>query len=171
LACYSKNVNILITLSNSISAITSKGLNAIEREYQSMKTLFVADDNELDLRIIRLNLARNPVFGHVLYFNDGKPLWDYIKSNINDAVNLPDVIFLDLNMPEMNGWSILESLKTNYARLPKPISVYIVSTSIDVNERREAMNYHFVKEFISKPLYRDKIISIAKEGEYSQRVY
>jgi CheY-like chemotaxis protein len=136
-----------------------------------MKTLFVADDNELDLRIIRLNLARNAVFGHVLYFNDGKPLWDYIKSNIDDAVNLPDVIFLDLNMPEIDGWSVLESLEKNYARLPKPISVYIISTSIDINERRKAMNYHFVKEFISKPLYRDKIISIAKEEEYFPRIY
>jgi CheY-like chemotaxis protein len=136
-----------------------------------MKTLFVADDNELDLRIIRLNLARNAVFGHVLYFNDGKPLWDYIKSNIDDAVNLPDVIFLDLNMPEMDGWSVLESLEKNYARLPKPISVYIISTSIDITERRKAMNYHFVKEFISKPLYRDKIISIAKEEEYFPRIY
>ncbi|WP_179414081.1 response regulator [Mucilaginibacter sp. E4BP6] len=136
-----------------------------------MKTLFVVDDNELDLRIIRLNLARNAVFGHVLYFNDGKPLWDYIKSNIDDTVNLPDVIFLDLTMPEMNGWSVLKSLEENYARLPKPVSVYIISTSIDITERREAMNYHFVKEFISKPLYRDKIISIAKEEEYSPRIY
>ncbi|WP_158996099.1 response regulator [Mucilaginibacter sp. L196] len=136
-----------------------------------MKTLFVADDNELDLRIIRLNLARNAVFGHVLYFNDGKPLWDYIKSNIDDAVNLPDVIFLDLKMPEMDGWGVLESLEKNYARLAKPISVYIISTSIDITERREALSYHFVKEFISKPLYRDKIISITKEGEYSQRIY
>jgi len=132
-----------------------------------MKTLFVADDNELDLRIIRLNLARNPVFGHVLYFNDGKPLWDYIKSNIDDAVNLPDVIFLDLKMPEMDGWGVLKSLEKNYTRLPKPISVYIISTSIDITERCRAMNYHFVKEFISKPLYRDKIISIAKEEVHS----
>ena len=136
-----------------------------------MKTLFVADDNELDLRIIRLNLARNAVFGHVLYFNDGKTLWDYIKSNIDDAVNLPDVIFLDLKMLEMDGWDVLESLEKNYTRFPKPISVYIISTSIDVNERRKAMSYHFVKEFISKPLYRDKIISIAKEDEYFPRIY
>jgi CheY-like chemotaxis protein len=133
-----------------------------------MKTLFVADDNELDLRIIRLNLAKHPVFGHVLYFNDGKPLWDYIKSNINDAVNLPDVIFLDINMPEVDGWSVLECLENVYDRLVKPVSVYIISTSVNAADRSRAMNYNFVKEFISKPLYRDKIISIAREGELTQ---
>jgi CheY-like chemotaxis protein len=130
-----------------------------------MKTLFVADDNELDLRIIRLNLAKNPVFGHVLYFNDGQPLWDYIKININDAANLPDIIFLDINMREMDGWSVIESLEKVYDRLSKPISVYIISTSVNIADRTRALDYHFVKEFISKPLYRDKLISIAREDQ------
>ena len=130
-----------------------------------MKTLFVADDNELDLRIIRLNLAKNPVFGHVLYFNDGQPLWDYIKSNINDLSNLPDVIFLDINMREMDGWDVLSNIEQVYNRLVKPVSVYIISTSVSAADRSRALDYHFVREFISKPLYRDKIISIAREEE------
>jgi len=129
-----------------------------------MKTLFVADDNELDLRILRLILVRNPVFGRELYFKDGRPLMDYIKTNLHDAINLPDVIFLDLNMRGMNGWAVLESLKRIYDRLIKPIAVYIVSTSVDVFEIEQAMSYHFVKEFIPKPIYRDKIIAIAQEA-------
>lgn len=136
-----------------------------------MTTLFVADDNELDLRIIRLNLIKSPVFGHVLYFNDGKPLWDYIKSNIKDAINLPDVLFLDIHMPEMDGWSVLESLENIYDKLAKPISVYIISTSLSSFDRNRALNYKFVKEFISKPLYRDKITSIAMEEENQSRIY
>ena len=127
------------------------------------KTLFVADNNELDLRILRLILARNPVFGSELYFKDGKSLLAYIKSNFYDAVNLPDVIFLDINMPEMDGWRFLEFLKMIYDRLSKPIAVYIISTSVDAVERRDAMSYHFVKEFIPKPIYRDKLIAIAEE--------
>jgi CheY-like chemotaxis protein len=130
-----------------------------------MKTLFVVDDNELDLRIIKLNLAKNPVFGHVLYFNDGEPLWEYIKSNMDDASNLPDVIFLDIYMDGMDGWSVLNSLDRVYDKLSKPILVYIVSTSVNITDRNKALNYHFVREFISKPLYRDKMISIAKEEE------
>jgi len=127
------------------------------------KTLFVADNNELDLRILRLILARNPAFGRELYFNNGKSLLSYIKSNFDDAVNLPDVIFLDINMPGLDGWRILEFLKLIYDRLSKPIAVYIISTSVDAVERRDAMGYHFVKEFIPKPIYKDKIMAIAEE--------
>jgi CheY-like chemotaxis protein len=131
------------------------------------KTLFVADNNELDLRILRLILARDPVFGSELYFKDGKSLLTYIKSNFNDAANLPDVIFLDINMPEMDGWRVLEFLEMIYDRLSKPIAVYIISTSVDAVEWRHAMSYPFVKEFIPKPIYRDKLIAIAEEvGNY-----
>jgi len=125
------------------------------------KTLFVADNNELDLRILRLILIRNPVFGRELYFKDGRSLAGYIQSNMNDAVNLPDVIFLDTNMP--GCWNALEFLKVNYERLIKPFMVYVLSTSVDVNKIQRAMSYPFVKEFIPKPIYRDKILSIARE--------
>ena len=128
-----------------------------------MKTLFVADDNELDLRILRLILLRSPVFARELYFKEWKPLTDYLKSNLDDAVNLPDVIFLDINMPEMGSWHILESLKMMYHRLVKPIAVYIISSTVNAAEIEKALNYSFVKEFIPKPIYRDRIVAIAKE--------
>ena len=127
------------------------------------KTLFVADNNELDLRILRLLLVRNPVFGRELYFKEGKSLMDYIRSNFNDAVNLPDVIFLEINMPQKEGWNVLEFLDVIYYRLIKPISVYIISTSVNAAEIQRAMSYHFVKEYIPKPIYRNKIIAICKE--------
>jgi CheY-like chemotaxis protein len=130
------------------------------------KTLFVADNNELDLRILRLILVRSPVFGCELYFKDGRSLIEYIKSNMDDVVNLPDVIFIDTNMPDC--WSALELLKVNYERLIKPFVVYVLSTSVDVNKIQRALSYPFVKEFIPKPINRDKILEIAKEVDSSR---
>lgn len=131
------------------------------------KTLFVADNNELDLRILRLILARNPVFTCELYFKDGKSLAEYIQSNMDDSANLPDVIFLDTNMPDC--WNTLEFLTVNYERLIKPFAVYVLSTSVDVNKIQRAMSYPFVKEFIPKPICSSKIIGIA-EGVTNYRV-
>ncbi|WP_461452639.1 response regulator [Mucilaginibacter sp.] len=132
-----------------------------------MKTLCVVEDDELDQRIIKLNLSRINGFGHVLFFKDGERLVNFIKSNITDLVNLPDVIFLDLEMPVMDGWHVLDYLDNVYYRLIKPISVYIISTSVNPIDRNRSMEYHFVREFISKPIYRDKLAAIAVQVNIS----
>ena len=130
-------------------------------QFQPMKTLFVIDDNELDIRILRLILARTRVFGHELYFKEAQTLMDYIKTNKDDISNLPDVLFLDINMLNNDGWRVLNFLALNYDKIIKPISVYIVSASVNAVEREEAMNHHFVKDFVPKPISLHKIMAIA----------
>ena len=69
-----------------------------------MSTLFVVEDNEMDQFIIKFNLIKHPVFNKVSYYNGGLPLIDYLVKHQNKSENLPDAIFLDLSMPEYDGW-------------------------------------------------------------------
>jgi CheY-like chemotaxis protein len=133
-----------------------------------MCTLFVVDDNEIDQNIIKLNLIKYPVFKHVLYYDGGMPLIEYLNENKHHHSNLPDTIFLDLSMPEFDGWHVLDALQSIYSTLSKKITVYIVSASIRSTDIFKAMSYDFVKEFISKPITRKNLISISHEVK-SQR--
>ena len=126
-------------------------------------SLFVVDDDLTYQRLIKLIFVKYPVFKHVLYFNDGKELLRYLTEFRDDAANLPDLIFLDLNMPDLDGWSVLDTIEKMYRKLDKKVIVYIVSVSIRLIDKERASEYSFVREFISKPLYKDKIISIAEE--------
>ncbi len=63
----------------------------------------------------------------------------------------PDVIFLDLCMPFMNGWDCLEELKT-FPEVFKTCRVFILSSSIDPNDQEKANGYSIVAGFIPKPL-------------------
>jgi len=128
-----------------------------------MCTLFVVDDGEIDQFLIKQNLLLHPVFDCVLYYSGGVPLMNYIKKHAKDAKNLPDMIFLDLRMPEFDGWDVLDALQAIYPKLSKKIKVYITTASIWKNDIIRAKDYSCVQEFISKPITEDNFKSISKQ--------
>jgi CheY-like chemotaxis protein len=134
-----------------------------------MSILFVVDDNDLDHRILKLNLIRFPIFKHVLYFYEGLKLIKYLKENKNDSANLPDIILLDLNMPVCDGWNVLDAIETAYPGLAKKPVVYMISASIMPSDINQALSYFFVKDFISKPVTKDILKAISQGEKHSYR--
>jgi CheY-like chemotaxis protein len=120
-----------------------------------MSVLCIADSNELDQRIMKLNLLKFPIFKHVLHFYRDAELLNYLKENRNDASNLPDVLLLDLNTQQQNQANILEALQFVYPTLRKKTEVYIISASILPKDINKALSYEFVKDYISKPVTKD----------------
>jgi len=135
-----------------------------------MSILCIVDDNELDLRIMKLNLLKYPVFKHVLYFYGGLQLIKYLEENKADSSNLPDIIFLDLNMPQFSGWNVLDALETIYPNLCKQVSVYFVSASIIPKDINRALAYDFVKDFIAKPVTKDILLSVSKRINHNRHL-
>lgn len=88
-------------------------------------------------------------------FYNGHEAINYFKDQKNNnPETLPDVIFLDINMPIMNGWEFLEEYNKLYDNLQKPIVVYVVSSSIDSNDMRRSKEYKPVSDYIVKPIDR-----------------
>lgn len=61
----------------------------------------------------------------------------------------PDILFLDLNMPIMDGWIFLDKMQETYAH--PPFDLYISSSSINPQDKQRAHDNPFVKGFIEKP--------------------
>lgn len=69
----------------------------------------------------------------------------------------PDIIFLDINMPIMDGWEFLNEFEKLPLTMLKKCSVYLLTSSIDENDIEKSKQHKTVKEFISKPLTVNKI--------------
>src|ERR1700761_1753382 len=70
------------------------------------------------------------------------------------------ILFLDINMPRINGWGFLERYEKFNETVKKQINIYILSSSVDPRDERKAEENKNVLGFLSKPLSTEIIISI-----------
>ncbi len=90
--------------------------------------LILADDDPDDRMLFNDALKELPVQHVLKTVNDGEQLMSVLTSNTG---KLPDVIFLDLNMPRKNGFECLSEIKVNEQLKTLPVIIY--STSLDYN--------------------------------------
>ena len=109
---------------------------------KKIQTIFCIDDDTLQLMVNRriFNLLNSEI--QLLTFEDPKDAFTSIHEHY------PELIFLDLNMPEMNGWDFLDAMKKDRLN----IDVYILTSSVDPYDKKKAETYENIKGFLSKPL-------------------
>lgn len=102
------------------------------------------------------------------YVENGLEGINYIKRMADEENSgLPDVIFLDLNMPVMDGWEFLDRFKEIEHLFPYQPAVYILSSSVDAEDQHRALAYPIVKNFLSKPLNKTYLEKISTEYSVS----
>jgi len=130
-----------------------------------MCNLFVLEDDLVQQYILKANLAQFEVFRDISYYENGSPLVDHLHANKTNPDCLPDIMFVDLEMPGVNGWKVLDELNKLNNSLCKRVIVYIITASISLNDRMRALKYEFVREFISKPVTKQTYIAISRDAE------
>jgi len=98
--------------------------------------------------------------GSVEVCTNGLDALEYLKSLIRASGKLPDVIFIDINMPVMDGWEFLEEYKTLQENINTPIKIYILSSSVDKNDIMRSKEYNSVIDYVIKPVYKEKFSEI-----------
>jgi CheY-like chemotaxis protein len=121
-----------------------------------INTVLLIDDditiNYFHNRIIQKNEMTNSV----LISQNGKEGIQSIKElNLVCTTNDKTLIFLDLNMPIMNGWEFLEELKNLNDTLQLNYKIFVLSSSINPDDRKKAENNPLVTGYLSKPLTKE----------------
>lgn len=86
---------------------------------------------------------------------------DFLKQDCHS--NLPGIIFLDLNMPMMNGWEFLDELEPYKNDIQGKCHIYILTSSLDLSDTARSKEYEMVSGFIHKPLTEDDVKVILAE--------
>jgi len=94
----------------------------------------------------------------LLIYHDGNEAIKALKPMIESGVKLPGIIFLDLNMPIMDGWQFLDEF--TLIPIKEIVTIYIVTSSIDPTDEVRASHYEKVSNFIVKPIEVDQLKEI-----------
>lgn len=111
-------------------------------------TVMIIDDEDIDQKQYRRVLLRSGRVSDIIQFSYADEALDWIKQQSDLAV---DVVFLDINMPRMNGFEFLDALASEALQF-KPRIILMLTTSLAPKDRVRAMAHPLVSGFLNKPL-------------------
>lgn len=124
-------------------------------------TAGIVDDDEIFTYGFKKLTAIKGLFDEILNFSNGKEAIDFLKDPQNGH-RLPDVLFVDINMPVMNGWEFNEAFEEIKSQLGKNITLYNISSSIDLEDIKRAKNNPIIADYLLKPIDERYLAEIAR---------
>lgn len=129
---------------------------------KKLNCVLLVDDNEADNFLNKLIIKERDCAEKIVAVESGYDALDYLHSKESGEHPQPDIIFLDINMPGMNGFEFLEE----YNKLPEDkkgrVVVVMLTTSMNPDDLKKAESMGLVSGFKNKPLSHDALNEILK---------
>lgn len=114
--------------------------------------VLLIDDNNVDSFINKHIVTKSQISDKITVKNSAIKALEFLESIRNEADEFPDLIFLDIGMPIMNGFGFLEEFVKFPLVIDNKCSVVMLTSSNDQNDIILAKSYSVVKEYFVKPL-------------------
>ena len=130
-----------------------------------MDLVLLIDDNDTDNFISRRVIELTQFADRVVVKSSGQQALDYLQENAQTIDDIPDLIFLDINMPIMDGFMFLYEFETLPTDIQQKSKVIILSSSEDRRDVDKIITNQAVIKYITKPLTQDDLESVQLDLE------
>ncbi|WP_276168948.1 response regulator [Zobellia alginiliquefaciens] len=117
-----------------------------------IKSVCIIDDDPIFIYGTKRIMNEVNFTDEIIVYNDGLEAYEGLKERTEKGEELPPMIFLDINMPIMNGWEFLDE----FVQLPnnnsEEITIYIISSSVDPRDITRIQEYEIINNYILKPI-------------------
>lgn len=129
-------------------------------ESYKYKTVLLVDDSHIDNMIGAKILKSSYYAERVLVMPSPQEAIDFIRESAAFQLDIPEVLFLDIRMPEMNGFDFLEELSMIDGITDYNMKIYVLSSSLDPQDYNTIIQNKLISKFIGKPLTAEVLQSI-----------
>jgi CheY-like chemotaxis protein len=126
-------------------------------------SFIIIDDEENDNFICEAILRTSHIAEEVRTFVSAKQALAYISKDESIAVPAEDekkIILLDIHMPMMNGWEFLDQLDHLPVRIKDRYKLYILSSSVNLQDKQRARANKYICDFLVKPLTVEMVLGL-----------
>ncbi|MEC5164708.1 CheY-like chemotaxis protein [Flavobacterium sp. PL11] len=124
------------------------------------KLTYIIDDDKLTVKLMSILISKNEFCEDIQTFYNAEQALLQLKNVIKNDLEIPDAILLDINMPIMDGWQFLDEF--NCLTIKKPITIFMMTSSIDPADIEKAKTYEVVKHYVEKPITVKKLDILCK---------
>lgn len=114
--------------------------------------LWIIDDDPMSSFYIKRLAELGELASIITIYDRARGAVDYLLHHKKSAEHLPDIILLDIYMPEMDGWGFLQEYGAIRDQLTKKIEIYIISSSNHPRDVSRAESLCEVKDYLVKPV-------------------
>ncbi len=114
--------------------------------------LWIIDDDPMSSFYIKRLAELGELANIITIYNTAQGAINYLLHHKKTAEHLPDIILLDIYMPEVDGWEFLTQLRGIEDQLIKKAGIYIISSSNHPRDLTRAESFPDVKAYFQKPV-------------------
>ncbi len=125
--------------------------------------ILLIDDDEIYLFLMNRIIKHLTLRLNVISHTDGEKAINYLATCTEENIDVPDVIFLDINMPYLDGWGFLEEFKKLKPKINNRVNIYMVSSSSREQDVKKAAEFEELTGYVVKPVTESKLVEIFTE--------
>lgn len=127
------------------------------------KKVLVIDDSETDRFVAKRMIQKYNFAEEIVVQESATKALIYLQTMENTPEELPQFIFLDIRMPEMDGFGFLEEYEKLSEIIKSKCIIMMLSTSLDAEDHEKALKNQHVNRFLNKPLDKEKMETLGQE--------